>query len=315
MQELLMIILPLAIFAIGVGILSSMVGIGGGIINTPLLILVFAFSAQESSATALVAAMFVAISSTWAYSKQKPLPIVSKVGLLMALATAPGSWLGVMLREIIAEDYALRFIFGISLFPVALKMLFAKRKGKGDLASEMAEFDLSSVSRQRIVLSLFGGLIGGIAAGLLGIGGGAIVVPVLSIIVGLPMHAAVATSMFTMMFTAGVGSFRNFIGGHIMLELALVLGFGMIIGAQFGSRLACRVNAAQLKRIFGLILVFPLVKMMKLGELWLDPMGTNFMIGLAGDILIWLLVVVPIGLLRFYQLKKQPIELEPPPLE
>ena len=285
-----------------------MIGIGGGTLNIPLLIIVFGFSAQESSSTSLVATLFAAVASTYVYNKQNPRPIIDRIGLMMAAATIPGSLIGISLRELIAGipsgDLTLRFIFGTFLFPIALLMLFAKRKPKGDLASELAAFDIGKVPSTRIIMALIGGLLGGMAAGLLGIGGGSIIVPVLCIIVGLPMHAAAATSMFTMMFTASAGSIRNYIGGHIMLEFAIALGIGMLIGAQIGSRFACRVNAVQLKRIFGLVLVFPLVRMMKLGQFWLDPSGTNYLLALTGDILIWLAIVVPVGLIRYYQLRK-----------
>ncbi len=307
MQEIALdIVILLALFAIGVGTLSSMVGIGGGIINTPLLIILFSLTAQTAPATALVAALFVAISSTYSYWKQDSKPIVVKAGLFLAITTIPGSLVGIALRELIADDYILRLIFGVSLFPVALKMLFAKKRRNAD---DVSYFDFSNVSKNRLGLSLFGGFLGGIAAGMLGIGGGAVVVPVLTILMGLPIHAAVATSMFTMIFTAGAGTARNYIGGHIDLLFALALGFGMIIGAQIGSRLACKVNAVQLKRIFGLVLVFPLVKMMKLGQFWLDPFNESFVIATIGDIIIWLAIVIPIGFIRFYQLRQEQTDL------
>ncbi len=316
MQDILIEVMPLIIYAILVGTVSSMIGIGGGTLNIPLLIIVFGFSAQESSSTSLVATLFAATASTYVYNRQNPRPIINRVGLMMAAATIPGSLVGISLREFIAGvpagDLALRLIFGILLFPVALMMLFAKKKPKGDLASQLEAFDIADVPIKRIAMALIGGLLGGMAAGLLGIGGGSIIVPVLCIIVGLPMHAAVATSMFTMIFTASAGTFRNFIGGHIMPEYALALGVGMLVGAQMGSRLACRVNAVQLKRVFGLVLVFPLVKMMRLGQLWLDPLGTNYLLALTGDILIWLGIVVPIGLYRFYMIKRNnQLQVEP----
>jgi hypothetical protein len=306
-------------FAVGVGTLSSMTGIGGGVLNTPLLIIVFGLSAQEGPATALVAAFFVAVTSSVAYWKQKPKPTIPRVGLVLAITTAPGSVIGVIMRTLIQDDMVLRIIFGLSLMPVALKMLFAKRKRKGDLASEISEFDQSSITPRTWAGALFGGFIGGISAGLLGIGGGAVVVPVLSVIVGLPMHAAVATSMFTMMFTASAGTALNYVSGYVDPFFALTLGVGMLIGGQIGSRLACRVNAVQLKRIFGVILVFPLVKMMRLGQIWLNPSGSKPLTVLVGDLVIWLMIVAPIGLLRYYQIRKgeepasdeEPCELPP----
>ena len=143
---------------------------------------------------------------------------------------------------------------------------------------------------------------------MLGIGGGAVVVPVLAVLMGLPMHAAVATSMFTMMFTASAGTAMNYIQGYINPYYAIALGVGMLVGAQFGSRFATRVDSVQLKRIFGVILVFPLVRMMRLGQMWLDPLGTSVLMSTIGDIVIWLIIVVPIGLFRLYQIRKNRLE-------
>ncbi len=307
MQELILMISFVAIFAIGVGTLSSMIGIGGGAINTPLLLIVFwnIFNEQSAPSTALVGAFFVSIASSIGYWRQTPKPTLLKPGLILAVLTIPGSLFGVWLRTLIEAPYILRLIFGISLMPVALKMLFAKKKGKGDLASEMASWNITDITPKRWVISLFGAFVGGISAGLLGIGGGAIIVPVLSVLMGVPMHAAVATSMFTMIFTTASGTAYNILLGHVNLYFALALGMGMLVGGQIGSRLACRVNAVQLKQIFGLILVLPLITMMKLGQMWLDPNGSRGLLSTLGDVVIWLAIVLPVGLLRFYQIKKQ----------
>ena len=305
MQEIVVMAAFIAIYAIGVGTISSMVGIGGGVFNTPLLMIIFLLSAQVAPATSLVAALFLAFASSIVYWRQNPRPIIPRAGLFLAITTVPGSMLGVVLRTMIEDDYVLRVIFGLALMPVAIKMLFAVRREKGDIASELASYNMSDLKNKMLAISLFGGFVGGISAGLLGIGGGAVIVPVLSVLMGLPMHAAVATSMFTMVFTASAGTTMNFIQGYINPYYALALGVGMLIGAQFGSRLACRVNSVQLKRVFGLVLVFPLVKMMKLGQMWLDPSASNILMSTVGDIIIWLLIVVPIGLFRLYQIRKQ----------
>jgi uncharacterized membrane protein YfcA len=309
MQAMIVDVLLIAIYAVAVGTISSMVGIGGGIFNTPLLILAFFFDAQHASATSLVAALFVAAASTPKYWRQNPRPIIPKAGLFLAITTIPGSLTGVFLRTLIAEDYVLRLIFGVSLFPVAIKMLFAKRRKNDDNKSEIEEYNFSSLSQQRLALSLMGAFIGGVAAGLLGIGGGAVIVPVLSLLMGVPMLAAVSTSMFTMIFTASAGTVLNYITGFIDPAYALALGVGMVVGGQIGPPLAVRVNAVQLKRVFGLVLVFPLVKMMRMGSLWLDPGNQYSLLSTVGDIMLWLLVVIPIAFLRYYHIRRSPAEI------
>jgi len=308
MQEIVLLdILFVTIFAIGVGTLSSMIGIGGGVLNTPLLLIVFysIFNEQSAPATALIGALFVSLASTFAYWRQNPRPTIVRVGLILVIFSVPGSLFGVLLRTLITAPYALRLIFGLVLMPLALKMLFAKKRGKGDLISELANWDSSQITRRQWGVSLFGAFIGGISAGLLGLGGGAVIVPVLSMLMGLPMHAAVATSMFIMIFTTTAGTALNVYVGAVNTYFAISLGFGMLIGGQIGSRLACRVNAVQLKQIFGLILVLPLVTMMKLGQMWLDPLGNRGLLSTLGDVMIWLAIVVPIGLLRLYQLRRK----------
>ncbi|MBD3408471.1 MAG: TSUP family transporter [Candidatus Lokiarchaeota archaeon] len=300
MQDIFIQILPIVIFAIGVGTISSMIGIGGGIINTPLLIIVFFLDAQFAPATALVAALCVGAASTVTYARQNPRPIVPKAGLFVAIATIPGSLSGVALRTMITDDMLLRYIFAILLFPIALKMLFAKKKGPVERDAQLEAFDLSQIQTKRLFLALIGGFCGGIVAGLLGLGGGVIVVPVLSIIIGLPMHAAVATSMFTMIFTASAGTISNFVQGFIDPFFAISLGIGMIVGAQIGPRLACKVNAVQLKQIFGLVLVFPLVKMARLGMTLFNQSDAYSLVSITGDVIIWLAIVIPIALIKYF---------------
>ncbi len=309
MQELLTEILFIAVFAVGVGTIASMVGIGGGILNTPLLVIVFGLATVNARSSSLVAALFVAISSSIAYYRQNPQPTMYKAGIFLAITTIPGSWVGGWLAVTIFENYgdvALRWVFAILLFPVALKMLFAKKKGNDDWVSELASFDFSKIPSKTLGYALAGAFLGGVVANLLGLGGGVIIVPVLAMIMGLPMHAAVATSMFTMLFTTFAGTAQNILAGTVDPYYSLTLGIGMIIGAQFGPKLAYRVNSVQLKQIFGLILVYPLVRMVRAGQIMFDPTGTNYLMATLGDVIIWLIIVLPIWLIRLYQKRQQP---------
>jgi uncharacterized membrane protein YfcA len=160
-------------------------------------------------------------------------------------------------------------------------------------------------------MAFLGILAGGVASGLLGVAGGVIIVPVLCILLNMPILIAAATSMFTMIFTTSAGTIMNYVmlpqygDLPIFIFYGLAMGIGMVIGGEIGPRYACKIDAVQLKRVFGALLVFPLVKMMGLGRLWLDPLGLSFPLEIVGDIIICLLIVVPIGIFRWYQLRKQ----------
>jgi uncharacterized membrane protein YfcA len=148
-MDILIQALLLIVFAVGVGTLASMLGIGGGIVLMPLLVIVFGFSAKLAPATTLVAALFAAIASSYAYLRQKPSPVVVKAGLFLAATSVPGSLIGVWLRLIIPTDFLLRLLFAVILLPIAIRMLFTKRKGKGDMAAEVGSFTFSQVSKRR----------------------------------------------------------------------------------------------------------------------------------------------------------------------
>ncbi|MFW9967599.1 MAG: sulfite exporter TauE/SafE family protein [Candidatus Thorarchaeota archaeon] len=270
-------------FAAGIGLMAS-VGMSGGAYRTPLLIIVFGLGAEMAAATSLFSALFVAIVSTAAFARYKPNPILVRMGLAFALVTVPFSLVGVALRTSIGDDFILRLIFAILLFPAAIMMLFAERTEREDHPSQIAASDIYQSSKARLGIAFLGILGGGVASGLLGVGGGVIIVPVLCILLDMPILIAAATSMFTMIFTTSAGTIMNYFMlpnyGDLstFMFFGLAMGVGMIIGGQIGPRYTCRIDAVFLKRVFGGLPVFPIVKMMGLGRLWLDPLGlTSFL--------------------------------------
>jgi uncharacterized membrane protein YfcA len=298
--------------AAAIGLMAS-VGMSGGTYRTPLLIIVFGLGAEMAAAASLFSAFFVAIVSTAAFARYKPNPILIRMGLLLAVVTVPFSLLGVILRTSIGDDLILRVIFGILLFPAAMMMLFAERTEREDHSSQMAAFDINQTSKARQGLAFLGILVGGVASGLLGLGGGVIIVPVLCIVLGMPILIAAATSMFTMIFTTGSGTIMNYLmlpqyGDFTTFAFyGLAMGIGMIVGGLIGPRYACKIDAVQLKRVFGILLIFPLVKMMGLGKFWLGPIELSFFLEIVGDLAICLLIIIPIGALRWYQIRNRSI--------
>jgi uncharacterized membrane protein YfcA len=100
-------------------------------------------------------------------------------------------------------------------------------------------------------LSFFGGL----ASGLLGIGGGVLIVPIMTLVMEVPIHVATATSMFTMIFTSTSGVTQHYMANHISLEYVLPLALGTILGAQLGAYTSKRLSAKYLRAIFGAMLI------------------------------------------------------------
>ena len=249
------------------GFLGALLGVGGGTIVVPILILVFDLQAQQAVGTSLVMIIFTALSATFAYSRQKRLDW--KVGIMGALVTVPGAAIGAYMTQFLSST-GLTISLGIFLFFVAASML---RRSYATPSRDKKERikDESETMRwiwKRKMIDAYGnvfqydariyrGLVllffGGVASGLFGIGGGLIVVPILASIVGLPMHIAVATSMLTMIFTSISGASTHIMLGHVLLEYAAPLLVGIVIGAQLGARTAKQLRPVSLERVFALV--------------------------------------------------------------
>jgi len=171
-----------------IGILAAMFGLGGGFLVVPTLNFL-GVEIHHAVGTSSAAVVFTSLSSALAYHRQRR--IHYKAGLLLALTAVPGAYIGAWATSYISAAQ-LKIIFGVVLFLVAIKIYRKK-------SVEPHEVDLNQIEVDYKIVPL-GGFIAGIASGLLGIGGGAINVPFLTAI-GLPIHYAVATSSFAIVFS------------------------------------------------------------------------------------------------------------------
>ncbi|MFX1251078.1 MAG: sulfite exporter TauE/SafE family protein [Promethearchaeota archaeon] len=261
-----------AIYSFFVGIISSMLGVGGGFINNPILQLLFGFDPKQSSSTASFATIGLAIAASLAFYRQTPRPAHYKLGLVFVCLTVPGALLGVTIRNMI-DNEPLRIIFGLLLLPIAIRMvLFPKKKRKKE-SEDFTPPLISELSPQRLRLGLALGFFGGFMAGMLGIGGGVIIVPILASLIGFPMHVAVATSSFIMIFTSSAATTLNIIndvslitnGGDPFIQLGygIILMVGMVLGSQIGARTVKKFGSENLQSLFGIVMGFPLLRMMQ----------------------------------------------------
>ncbi len=112
-------------------------------------------------------------------------------------------------------------------------------------------------------LFVFWGVVAGIAGGAMGIGGGALVVPILVLIFGLNQKSAQGLSLMAMIPMAIVGSLRYYFNPDIEINprIALFIAAGSIVGVLIGAEIAARLPAAHLRKIFAIFLMLVAVKM------------------------------------------------------
>jgi uncharacterized membrane protein YfcA len=119
------------------------------------------------------------------------------------------------------------------------------------------------MSISTVLILLIIGLITGVLAGMLGIGGGLVVIPALVMVMGMSQQAAQGTSLAMMLPPIGIlAAYNYYKAGHVDIKIALLLAVMFIIGSYFGSKIAVKLPQDVLKKIFGIFLLLVAVKML-----------------------------------------------------
>jgi uncharacterized membrane protein YfcA len=244
------------VFVLGfaVGVPASMVGLGGGVIIVPALIVLFGVPANNAIAISLVAILGTTVSATVGYIRHKQIDY--KLGFLYDVLDIPGIVLGAFITTILPQNI-LAGICGIFVIFIAFIMIRNKRKQTCENPQTTEKWTRNVVdhkgnsityhlhSRSLAMLSSF---MGGIVTGLVGLGGGITDVTSM-ILLGVPTHIAVATSEFAMALTNGVGVITHGLLNNLLLDYAMPITIGTIIGAQVGCHLTKRVNSKAIRTI------------------------------------------------------------------
>lgn len=239
---------------IGVGLIAGMFGVlaglGGGAIIVPCLTLIpyFGISMHEAIAASIVGVLITSLGGSSRYIDEGFTDI--KLGMVLALGTASGAIVGSLVSRKL-DDTVLGVIFSLVLIYVSYEMI--KNRPKKDTGT------IDNYKHYPAGFVLTG--ISGILAGMLGVGGGAINVPVMHLVMDVPMKITTATSNFMIGATASAAVFVYLLKGSIDFSIAAPVGLGVFIGAKAGSALLKHINTIALKRIFTVIIIIIAVEM------------------------------------------------------
>ena len=115
-----------------------------------------------------------------------------------------------------------------------------------------------------IVLIIIG-LLAGILSGLVGVGGGILMIPLLIIFLGLTQHQAQGTALFAMLPPIGIlAAFNYYKEGFVKWEYAIIIAFSFVIGGYLGSKLSLSLPPQMVRRIFGVIMLIGAIKLISL---------------------------------------------------
>tara|TARA_B110000003_G_C16549922_1_gene496144 strand:- start:719 stop:1087 length:369 start_codon:yes stop_codon:yes gene_type:complete len=112
------------------------------------------------------------------------------------------------------------------------------------------------------ILLLIIGLFAGILSGLVGVGGGILIIPLLVVLLGLSQHEAQGTALFAMLPPIGVLAAMNYYKeGLVKWEYAAVIAIAFVIGGYFGSKLSLSLPSQTIGRVFGIIMLIGAIKL------------------------------------------------------
>lgn len=232
---------------IAVGLVGSLIGAGGGFFAVPFLILYYYFTKEHATAVSLGIVLLNAASASVANARRRRIDY--RTAAALAVGTLPGAWIG---RELIARisPRAFSLSFAALLAAVAVYLAFVRlREGAGVLPGAPREHADAEgrVHRYRVNLALGAAvsLVVGLVSSLFGVGGGLLLVPFMVVGYGMPAILAAATAQFIFLFTASAGLAASVAAGHMTSEglpVLLLMGAGVVLGAQAGVRAARRVR-------------------------------------------------------------------------
>jgi len=232
------ILLLLLVGVIG-GTFSGALGVGGGIIMVPLMLALLKFDQRRAAATSLAAIVLSSISGAASYLAAGHTDVVA--GLLLGAGGVVGSLIGTRLLKVLPIP-ALRWGFIALLVLVAVRMILV-------VPDRSEGIDIGVVSAIGLVLA---GVVVGILAGMFGIGGGVLIVPVLVAVFGASDLVAKGTSLLAMIPISVSGSIANVRNKLVRPLDGAVIGVAALLASFGGAAIAFIMPPWLSTLIFGL---------------------------------------------------------------
>ncbi len=235
----------LGVLAGGVGALT---GIGGGLIITPVLTLVFGVPIHQAIGTSLCCVIATSSGAAASYVEHHLSDI--RLGMTLELATTVGAVVGALVAGNLPRE-ALAVMFAFFLTYAGAVMV---RRSFKTSTLEPEAVELYKVKRLPLGLLLSG--LAGTVSGLLGIGGGPIKVPLMYLAMGIPFKVATATSNFMIGVTAAASAFIYYARGDVRLLITAPTAIGVFLGAAVGTYVMRRTQSRWLILLFSTIMFY-----------------------------------------------------------
>jgi uncharacterized protein len=240
--------------AVGVlaGVTSGLFGVGGGVVIVPALVALLAFDQRRAHATSLTAIAPIALAGVVGYATGGEVDWT--VGAAISAGGVAGAVVGTRWLRTVSVP-TLQLAFAAVLVVTAVRMVVQTPDGDGRAAT----------SALVVVLWVLTGVASGVLAGLLGVGGGVLIVPVLAVAFGVPLVTAKGTSLVAIVPTAIMGTFRNARSGTTDLRVATVVGLSGVASGFAASKVSLGLDAGLASVLFAGLLALVAVRLGRTG--------------------------------------------------
>lgn len=235
-------ILAYAGIGLAAGFLSGLFGVGGGILVVPALVMLLGFPQKLATGTSLLAIAPISVVGMITYLVHGS--VDWRIGIPLAIGMVAGGVLGSWLLARLPA-LVITWIFIVVLLAVAIRMFFEDPARGVELPIGWVE----------IVLLLGFGVLTGVLAGLVGVGGGIIIVPSLIVFFGVGDLAAKGASLVAMVPNAFTTSIQNLLRKNADLAAGLIIGLAGCVATPFGGTLATVIDPRTGAVLFGVFLL------------------------------------------------------------
>lgn len=251
----------LILVGLGIGLLSGLLGVGGGTIMVPVFSLGLGMNAVTATGTSLFTIIPTSVSGVIGHLRQKTSDW--RVGLAMGLGGACASPVGVWLAQMSPEWLVLCAVALVIAYSATTMLRKALRKpaspkGAASEAPGPGNADepfLPPVFNGALFAkSVLIGAAAGLAGGFVGLGGGFIMIPLMSALLNFPMRLASGTSLIGIICIAIPGALTQGLYGNVDLLVGLLVACGSTPGALLGTRLIKRFDDRTLRLMFAALL-------------------------------------------------------------
>jgi len=243
------------VLGLAAGTVGGLLGVGGGVVIVPGLVLILGFNQHLAHGTSLLALLVMSIAGTLTYLAY------GHTNLPLAAAMGVGGVVGALIGSSTAHrshGRVLRWLFSALLVFVGVRMALHGLSGNDCPAAHAVGIAYTPVF---ITGALGTGLVAGTLGSMLGVAGGFLTVPALVILLGLEQKTAQGVSFAAMPIALAVGVLVYRSRGLIDVASAEWVGLGGALGVFFGGTIASRLPSPCLKLIFGAALVLIAIAM------------------------------------------------------